>query len=90
MGEDYFCPLSGEKITELNCHIDHKPPNTFKYLIETFISLTGIDPNIVKVVGAGVDGCVKDTLEDKVLEQRWQTYHGSNCNLRVVSKNARH
>jgi hypothetical protein len=90
MDQEYFCPLSGEKITELNCHIDHKPPNTFKKIIEDFISMSGIDQNTVKIDGAGVDGCVKDTLEDKVLEQRWQAYHGTNCNLRVVSKNARH
>ena len=90
MGQFYCCPLTGEEVNETNCHIDHRPPNTFKSLIETFISISGIDPNIVKVAGSQVDGCVKDTLEDKALEERWKVYHAENCNLRVVSRNARH
>lgn len=82
------CPITREIITPDNCHVDHAAPNTFKVILSSFVSETGLDISSVKVNGNGEDGVLQDTLDDKTLEAKWVEYHNARAVLQVVSRTA--
>ena len=87
---EIVCPLTGDTITKNECHIDHKPPKTFKKLLAEFIELTKIDINKVPINGSGIDNAFGYTLNHQEIKKQWESYHKENAILRVVSRNARH
>lgn len=80
------CELTGEEITFLTSHVDHKPPHTFDKLVEKFLATNYLNVSEINIVGSGVDGCVQNTIDDHVIRKLWRVFHKNNCVLRVVSR----
>lgn len=80
------CPLTGEVLTFVGSHVDHVAPKTFLVILADFVRIHSIDVAKVGVSGKGVDGALRDTLDNTELERRWIAYHDANAELRVISR----
>jgi hypothetical protein len=81
-----ICELTGESMTFLDAHVDHKSPLTFDKLVEDFCKEYGIDLNTVPLRDDLADNKYMDLLDDDLLALRWQEYHRQRAVLRVVSR----
>lgn len=82
-----LCPITGEKVTRDNCHVDHAPPGLFVDLVDHFVSCSGLKLAEVLVVPT-TDGATETRLLDAQLDREWREYHAFNAKLRVVSRTA--
>lgn len=78
------CAITGVLLTEANCHVDHFNP-TFEQLADEFVVGEG-GYEAVDVVSE--DGMIGSRLVDPQLQRRWQEFHGSRAQLRLVSAQA--
>jgi hypothetical protein len=83
-----LCEYTGKRITFLDAHVDHKPPNTFEKLFNDFLAENGLDANQIETRGAGLDNVVQDEIADPELKNRWIQFHNERAELRVISREA--
>lgn len=76
------CPITGDYITYRNAHVDHEPPNTFKVLLETYLSERGWSYDDVPLVEPH-DGVGKILPDDIAFD--WGVWHRIRARLRVIS-----
>lgn len=87
-GEVARCPYTGEVLSFVGSHVDHKAPATFQALVDGFIAANHIDVSLVKINGKAVDGNFQDTFDDPALLRNWLEYHSGHAVLQVVSRTA--
>lgn len=76
-----YCPLTGEEISEDNCHVDHILP--FRSLAADFESGQGVRlEDLETVSGEGPEV----NLVDKEIAAKWVEYHSKRAQLRLVSR----
>lgn len=80
------CPLSGEALTPRNCHIDHEPPVTFRYIAERFVIKHKIDMDWIVLKTGGDNNC--DVVMPTDVDKLWTDYHWKHAQLRVISAEA--
>jgi hypothetical protein len=75
------CPLTGESVTQKDCHVDHVTP--FRDLVEMFAYGQGV--RLDEATTESGDGA-EVKLMDKALADKWIKYHRDNAVLRIVSR----
>lgn len=80
-----LCPYTREMLFRNTCHVDHRPPQTFKVIADRWIELEG-GPDRVRLRSG--DGDLGSRLANVQQVGRWQQYHRKKANLRVVSEQA--
>lgn len=80
-----LCPYTGEMLFPTHCHVDHRPPKTFKALADRWIKLVGGHDRVRIASG---DGDVGSRLIDGGQLVSWRSYHGGQADLRIVSPTA--
>ena len=81
------CEVTGEGFSKSNSDVDHAPPVTFKFLVDSFISVNGIDVELVQYVPESRSGHGKGSVfADPELLDRWLQFHRQHAVLRVLSK----
>jgi hypothetical protein len=83
-GETVACPITGERVTKENCHVDHYDP-PFIELADRFAEGEGGYEQIGVVTA---DGAIGTNLSDEDVTRRWQDFHREHAKLRVVSARA--
>lgn len=81
-----FCPITEEPITPDTCHVDHAPPNTFRYIVDSFIGHEGIRVERVKYTDG--DGHTACRFVEGDMHEAFAEWHRERAQLRVVSKRA--
>ena len=83
------CEVTGEMVSQDECHIDHKGALSFNVLVEMFIAASGIEVTR-NLVSAPADNQYVAELIDAEMKKRWIEMHTSSVNrsksLRVVKK----
>lgn len=77
------CPITGLKTTKNNCQVDHTYPNTWDFLIATFVELKKIDIKDIKY-SENEESAGEHRLEDKELARNFYDFHKQNADLRIV------
>lgn len=80
------CQLTGTFITKGECHIDHKPPNTFNRITHDFVNQNAIDVNSVMFIEDQTG--VGRVFVDHELKNAFADFHKKAAALRVVSVKA--
>ena len=80
------CPVTGEPITQDDCHVHHEAPWEFEALVTAFIAEFRVDPAAVEYTGG--DGHTQSSFVDVSLSQRFADFHRARALLRVVSARA--
>ena len=83
------CDVTGEMVSQDECHIDHKGALSFNVLVEMFIDANGI--NVTRdLVSAPSDNQYVAELVDPEMKKRWIEMHTNSVNrnksLRIVKK----
>lgn len=76
------CPICGEPLTS-GRHVDHKPPKTFKALLEDWLAAVGMSHEDIATEEVG-DADAQ--FVDRNLGSKWAEYHRQNAELRVIHK----
>jgi hypothetical protein len=76
------CPICGEPLFD-GRHVDHRPPKTFKALLESWLESVGLTHEEVKTEEVGVADA---QFVDRELGLQWAEYHRANAELRVIHK----
>jgi hypothetical protein len=84
LDEHITCPVTGQRITVRESHVDHWPPQTFDQIARDFITARDLDPARVEILGYG-DGETVKRLANRELADDWQRCHEEVARLRVVS-----
>lgn len=82
------CPCTGESLSLNNSHVDHKSPNTFKKIVDDFISEYKIDINKVSYLDGDEDNCFGEYFADPNLAFAFNQYHWMKAELQLVSVRA--
>jgi len=77
-----LCPITNERLTEANVHIDHDP--SFEDLLDSFLRERGLALGEVAVLPT-TDGSTTTELANDDLRTEWQSFHHRNARLRAVS-----
>lgn len=80
--DDVFCPVTGEKIGKLTCHIDHIVP--FKNLVESFLTERGLAISDIKIAPSR-DAKIGPRMSNNEHVALWLEYHRTNARLRALS-----
>lgn len=80
-----FCPFTGEELSLFDCHVDHTPPDTFLNLVQRWMKQEGIENFSEIQLVDNADNQWVHELRDERLSSSWQSFHISNCNLRLIS-----
>lgn len=83
------CDVTGEMVSQDECHVDHKGALSFNVLVEMFIDANGI--NVTRdLVSAPSDNQYVAELIDPEMKKRWIEMHTNSVNrnksLRIVKK----
>ena len=78
------CLITGDRITEQTCDVDHAAPDTFNALVDRWLSSCGINAEDIEIVPSR-HYQFPDAFQDEVLAQAWREFHKINARLRVVS-----
>ena len=77
------CEVTGEGFSKSNSDVDHAPPVTFKFLVDSFISVNGIDVELVQYVPESRSGHGKGSVfADPELLDRWLQFHRQHVGCR--------
>lgn len=76
------CPLCGEPLTT-DRHVDHKPPKTFKALLEDWLTTVGLSHADIETKEVGVADA---QFANRALGSKWAEYHRLHAELRVIHK----
>ena len=83
------CEVTGEMVTQDECHIDHKGALSFNVLVELFIDANGIEVT-TDLVSPPADNQYVAELVDPEIKKRWIEMHTNSVNrnksLRIVKK----
>lgn len=79
------CPVTKEKITFDEAHVDHREPFTFLSIVHFFIKADKIDVNTIAYTTKGKYG---NEFENGELAKKFQEWHCDNATLRVVKGKA--
>jgi hypothetical protein len=82
--ENLRCPVLGVPLTLETLHVDHVPPVTFEFLVQSFIEQYSINVARVHIAGFN-DHEMKKSFVDNKLTSNWQTFHRQHAKLRLVS-----
>lgn len=77
------CPVSGDTITRISCHIDHQEPDTFNALVTAWLRATGYSPDSIETLHKEQYGG-RASIKDRTIAEQWRSYHRSNARLRAV------
>lgn len=77
------CPYTGERLTRVNCAVDHTPPATFDRLLFEFCQSRVLNPLGVSI--DSLEGTVPMLADQDILVD-WTTYHESAAHLRLLSR----
>tara|TARA_R110000851_G_scaffold264708_1_gene417318 strand:+ start:38 stop:712 length:675 start_codon:yes stop_codon:yes gene_type:complete len=80
------CPLSGEMVTRINCHIDHSSP-TFEEIIQMYLKEYPVK-KMDKVISTPKDNQLTPVLIEKDISDKFYLFHKKVANLRVLSAHA--
>ncbi len=79
------CPITKEKITFEESHLDHREPFTFSVIVHFFIQANGIDLNSVEYVTECKYG---NELKNHEIADKFRDWHRENAILRIVKGKA--
>ncbi|MEZ4614736.1 MAG: DCL family protein [Caldilineaceae bacterium] len=82
------CDYTGQVLTFVGSHVDHKPPNTFEKIFSDFIDNEDLDIAKIELLGGAQDNLIQDEIADPTIKDRWITFHNQQAELRVVSSKA--
>lgn len=82
------CPITGQRLTASEFHVDHAPPNTFAHLVYQWLTVNRYDWTAITIAGRGVDNCYRLQFADGYLRTDWRVFHHDHAHLRLVSKDA--
>lgn len=82
------CDYTGQIITFVGSHVDHKPPNTFEKIFNDFIGSEDLDIAEIELLGGAQDNVIQDEIADPTIKERWITFHNQQAELRVISGKA--
>ncbi len=77
------CPITHQRVSYEQAHVDHIPPATFEELVRGFVSLHDLDESTIPLREIG--GRMGQTFADDDLAQNWTLYHQVHAQVRVVS-----
>jgi len=80
-----ICPILGISLCGEYAHVDHIPPKTFKFIVDSFCEKYKINPLKAGLIG-DIDNVTGDIFEDKTIAPLFRDYHNSIAELRLVSK----
>lgn len=87
-----LCPISGVPMTSQSAHVDHVPPNTFRYLADGFMRVKvfkgGVMGDVSGMVKPNEDGDIGRQFADERLKARWIEFHWEYAELRVLDARA--
>jgi hypothetical protein len=78
------CPLTGEVITAVDCHMDHEEP-TFAEIADAFTAAHG---GYSAMDTPSDDGTIGRRFVDQNVMLAWHAFHASRARLRPVSRRA--
>lgn len=81
------CPVTGERLTWDDCHVDHAEPMTFERLVADFVRDNSVDVDQA-VDHDDEDHAYEQQLTDPILALRFILFHRKFAVLRVVSRRA--
>jgi hypothetical protein len=76
------CPITKEKISFNEAHIDHREPFTFSSIVHFFIKANTINPIEVEYLTEGKYG---NEFKDNALAEKFRIWHSENAKLRIVT-----
>ncbi len=76
-----ICPITKEKITFEEAHVDHREPFTFSVIVYSFIKANNINLDRVDYLTEGKYG---NEFKDNVLTEKFRTWHREIAKLRIV------
>ena len=79
------CPITKEKITFEESHIDHREPFTFSAIVHFFIKANAIDLNSVEYVTECKYG---NEFKNHEIAEKFRDWHRENAKLRIVKGKA--
>jgi hypothetical protein len=82
-GDVLRCPVTGDRVTESTCHVDHAPP-TFEELAALFAASEGGWQAIA--LAGDRDRMIGARLADDTQAGRWRAYHQERARLRIVTR----
>lgn len=77
------CAVTGERITQEDAHMDHRPPMTFEVIVTTFLCSRGMSLDSVPIT-TGQDDQVSPEVTDLALSDDFRSYHSSVARLDLV------
>ncbi len=80
-----ICPVTKEKITFDEAHVDHREPFTFSSIVHFFVKANSIDVNVIDYATEGKYG---NEFENAELAKKFEDWHRDNATLRVVKGKA--
>lgn len=81
------CPITGERLTWDNAHVDHEPPLTFDRIVADFMRSEQLDLDNLLILGHR-DGEMRKEIGDIGLRWSFIAYHRERARLRIVSQKA--
>jgi len=78
------CPITGERITKANLHVDHEPPFTFAVIYKAWIEECHIDVKAVEITGHQDNSHIVE-FADPELAKQFAEFHRECAKLRVLS-----
>jgi uncharacterized protein DUF3223 len=79
----YRCPITTQRCSWDDVHVDHRPPLTFARLVKDFLHAHALNP--ADIVLTDGDGNIGSTIVDAQLVRAWQDYHRMFADLWVIS-----
>lgn len=83
--EALFCPVTGERITFDNYHVDHVTPNTFDQLAADWLRSEGISLEDVQITPS-LDNEYGRRMTAPEQIASWTRFHASRAVLRMMTK----
>jgi hypothetical protein len=77
------CAASGERISQDQAHMDHRPPMTFEVLITTFLGSRGMSWDDVPL-SSGQDNQVAALITNNELREAFRAFHARTARLDFV------
>lgn len=83
--EPLLCPITNQRITFDNYHVDHAAPRTFQQLVRDWLQSEGIVLEDVIITESRENEYGRKMADPKQLHS-WREYHYKNARLRMLSK----
>jgi hypothetical protein len=81
------CPITGVELTEKNCHVDHRSPETFNALAIAWMVSEGLTIDRIRLVDNQHNQYVRE-IASVELTRSWKVFHAERAKLRLLESKA--